>query len=148
MQLLHKVASFGANESDMKQIYITFCRPILEQCSEVWSTSLTNENKLDLERCQVSAIKLICKNYTNYTDSLRKLQLESLDSRYQKLLYRFSVKSVEHEKMQHLFKPNNKTHSMKTRHPERFQVTKANNIRFQNSSIIQMQHIMNRKQNY
>ena len=40
--------------------------------------SVTIENKLDLERCQMSAIKLINKHYTNYKDSLRSLGLEDL----------------------------------------------------------------------
>ena len=93
-------------------------------------------------------MKLICKNYTNYTDSLRKLKLENLETRYQKLLYRFSIKSVKHEKMKHLFKLNNKTHDMKTRHTEHFQVIKANTERFQKSSIIQMQLNLNREGNY
>ena len=144
MQLLHKVSSFGADTNDLRQIYITFCRPILEQCCEVWATSITIENKLDLERCQMSAIKLINKHYTNYKDSLRSIGLEDLESRRQKLLYRFATKSIQHEKMKHFFQENKKIHNMETRHTDKFQVIKANTARFQNSTIIQMQHMMNR----
>ena len=103
MQLLLKVASFGADQNDLKQVYVTFCRIILEQSCEVWTGSLTKENKIDLERCQISAFKLICKKYTNYQNAQKELQLEDLESRRQKLLLRMAKKSVDHEKMKHLF---------------------------------------------
>ena len=50
LQLLRKIASFGANDWDLKEIYVTFVRSILEQSVPVWQSSLTNENKEDLER--------------------------------------------------------------------------------------------------
>ena len=122
-------------------IYITFCRGLLEQCSEVWSGSLTDENKQDLERCQIYAMKIICKNYTSYKASLRKMNMEDLESRRLKLLTRFSKKSVQHEKMRSFFQPNINTYN--TRKKEKYKVTQANTKRFQNSCIINMQKIEN-----
>ena len=59
MALLRKVASFGPPIEDLKDIYILFIRSILEQSAVLWHSSLTNENKLDLERVQKSAIRII-----------------------------------------------------------------------------------------
>ena len=86
MQLLQKVASFGADQNDLKQVYVTFCRIILEQSCEVWSANLTKENKEDLERCQIAAFRLICKKYTNYSQALRELHLEDLETRRKKTI--------------------------------------------------------------
>ena len=59
MELLRKVASFGAKVEDLKTIYILFVRSQLEQSAVVWSSSLTEQNKADLERVQRSALKII-----------------------------------------------------------------------------------------
>ena len=146
MQLLQKVASFGADQSDLKLIYTTFCRGILEQCCEVWGGSLTEENEYDLERCQISAMKIVCDNYINYADSLRKLDLEDLRTRRLKLLGRFTKKSINHEKMKIFFQPNI-NHQINTRYKEKYKVMQANTDRFKFSSIIQMQHIASQKEN-
>ena len=52
MQLLRKVASFGASREDLKHIYTLFVRSALEHSSSVWHKNLTNENESDLERVQ------------------------------------------------------------------------------------------------
>ena len=65
MQLLHKVAGFGAPFEDLKTIYVLFVRSILEQSATVWHSSLTEENKADLERVQKSAIKVILNDKYN-----------------------------------------------------------------------------------
>ena len=50
MQILHKISAFKPSIEDMKQIYISYVRSILEQSSNVWHSSLTNKNEEDLER--------------------------------------------------------------------------------------------------
>ena len=44
MQLLHKAAKFTKSKRDLKSIFITFIRPVLEQSSSVWHSSLTDDN--------------------------------------------------------------------------------------------------------
>ena len=46
MELLRKVASFGAKVKDLKTIYILFIRSQLEQSAVVWSSSLTEKIRL------------------------------------------------------------------------------------------------------
>ena len=62
MQLLRKVASFGASISDMKDIYKMFVRCALEYSSSVWHRTVTIEIETDLERVQKSAIRIILQN--------------------------------------------------------------------------------------
>jgi hypothetical protein len=59
MQLLHSVAKFTNQTKDLKTIYTTYIRPVLEQSAVVWHSSLTNENCKDLERVQRSAVRVI-----------------------------------------------------------------------------------------
>jgi hypothetical protein len=59
MVLLRKLSQFGASRDDLKTIYISYVRSVLEQNAVVWHSSLTEENSQDLERVQKSACKLI-----------------------------------------------------------------------------------------
>ena len=52
MQLIRELQNFGASSEDMTHFWILFCRSVLEQSCVVWGTSLTLENKNDLERTQ------------------------------------------------------------------------------------------------
>ena len=71
MVLLRKLAEFGATSSDLKTIYISYIRSILEQNAVVWHSGLTEENKADLSRVQKTECKLILRGrYTNYERSL------------------------------------------------------------------------------
>ena len=47
------------NQEELKNIYILFIRSILEQSAAVWHSSLTEENKNNLERVQKSAVRII-----------------------------------------------------------------------------------------
>ena len=52
MQLLQKAKSFGATLKQLKHLWITYCRNILERSCTVWHSSLTDQNSDDLERTQ------------------------------------------------------------------------------------------------
>ena len=76
MELLRRVASFGTSSEDLKTIYYLFVRSQLEQSSVVWHSSLTEENKTDLERVQKSIVKIIMgENYKSYNKSLQYLDI-------------------------------------------------------------------------
>ena len=71
IQLLKKVAEFGASTSDKLTIYKTFVRSALEQSCTVWHSSLTKGNEREIERVQKAAVRLI----TNQTNKTYKEQL-------------------------------------------------------------------------
>ena len=80
MELLRRVASFGTNVNDLKIIYVLFIRSQLEQSAVVWHSSLTEQNKSDLERVQKSALKVILGlKYENYKKALNDLDLVTLE---------------------------------------------------------------------
>ena len=79
MQLLNRSASFTSNKWDLRTIYLTFIRSILEQSAVVWHSSLSARNRQDLERVQKAAVRVIMVNkYTNYRECLNKLNIEGL----------------------------------------------------------------------
>ena len=147
MELLRKVASFGAPIDDLKTIYILFIRSLLEQSATVWHSRLTEENKSDLERVQKSAMKIIFKEkYNGYKNALSKLDLETLSDRREQLCLSFALKCVKHPKTQDMFPLNEKTYEIKTRHTEKYKVQHANTGRLKSSSIIYMQHLLNQNE--
>ena len=144
MELLRRVASFGAKVEDLKTIYILFVRSQLEQSAVVWSSSLTGQNKADLERVQRSALKIILgPKYESYRKALFILNLETLEERRKYLCLKFAQKCTRNEKTQQMFPLNEKMHHMKTRNKEKYLVQFANTERLKKSSIIYMQKLLN-----
>ena len=148
MQLLHKVASFGLSREEMKNVYILFVRSILEQSATVWHSSLTLQNKEDLERVQKSAVRRILgKEYKGYKKSLQILEMANLDERRRELCLRFAKKAAKHGKMKKMFPLKTSICNMKTRKREKYEVQYANTQRLQKSPIIYMQNLLNMDQN-
>ena len=93
MELIRKLASFGALVCDLKQVYITFMRSVCEQSSSVWHSSLTEQNKEDIERIQKIAFQIILKeNYKNYENAQTILELDTLKCRRIELCLAFTKK--------------------------------------------------------
>ena len=144
MELVRKVASFGASEDDLKNIYFLFVRSLLEQSATVWHSSLTQENCDDLERVQKSAVKIILgPKYDCYKKSLVKLDMESLQERREFLCLTFAQKCLKNPKTKKMFPENKKEHQMETRNPEKYFVQHANTERLKKSAIIFMQNLLN-----
>ena len=144
MEILRRVASFGASDEDMKTIYFLYVRSLLEQSATVWHSSLTEENSADLERVQKSAVKIILGDrYRGYKKSLNKLDMDMLSERREQLCLTFAQKCIKNPKTRHMFPENNKDHKMETRRPDKYKVQHANTERFRKSSIIYMQHLLN-----
>ena len=131
----------------MVHIWIVYCRSLLEQSAVVWSSSLTQENKDDLERTQKSFVKLILKNKfkseceESYENALLKLNLQSLQQRRKELCLNFAKNCIKYEKLTDLFPKNENLHDL--RNPEKYNVLHANTERLRESSIIYMQNLLN-----
>ena len=59
MQILNRIVKFTTNRNDLRNIYISYIRSILEKSAVVWHSSLTVKNKRDLERIQKCAVLVI-----------------------------------------------------------------------------------------
>ena len=78
MQLLNAAAAYTSSKFDLKCIYLTFVRSVLEKSAVVWHSSLNNRNRKDLERVQKAAVRVIMgKSYTTYKNGLKELNIES-----------------------------------------------------------------------
>jgi hypothetical protein len=148
MQLLRKIATFGTNQDELKDIYVLFIRSLLEQSATVWHSSLTEENRNDLERIQKTAVRIILGDrYRNYEQALLEIDLENLDDRRTSLCLTFAKKCCRNPQTSNMFPKNVKMHNMDTRNQELYKVQHANTERLQKSSIIYMQNLMNDLQN-
>ena len=144
MELLRRVASFGATIHDLKTIYILFVRSQLEQSAVVWHSSLTEQQKSDLERVQRSALKIILgSRYQSYRKALDILNLEPLEQRRKFLCLKFAQRCTKNEKTKKMFPLNEKTHGMDMRSKEKYKVQYAKTNRLKNSAIIYMQKLLN-----
>ena len=82
MPILRKLYSFNIPIKDLVTIYIMYIRNILEQSCVVWHSSLTEEDKIKLERVQKASLRIIMGDtYLNYENALQELNLETLDQR-------------------------------------------------------------------
>ena len=144
MALLRGVLSFGAKNEEMVHLWKIFCRSVLEQSCVVWHSSLTQENRNNLERTQKTFCKLILKEkYKDYSNALIKLNLETLEERRNMLSLKFAKAGLKNKTLTDLFPKQKKHDVMKTRKHENYQVNFANTERLKNSSILYMQNQLN-----
>ena len=144
MQLIRSVLSFGASNEVMVHLWTVFCRSVLEQSCAVWHSSLSEENKDDLERTQKSFCKMVLKEkYTSYDNALLRLNMETLEERRSTLQLKFALSGIKNDKLNDLLLENGKPHTMETRNHEKFQVDFANTERLKKSCIISMQTQLN-----
>ena len=83
--------------------------------------------------------------YTNYEESLIKLNLESLSERRQELCSKFANNGIKRKQLCDILPENDKQHDMKTRNQEKYKVQFANTKRLKDSSVINMQNILNQE---
>ena len=144
MSFLHKTSKFTANSQDLKKIYILQVRSKLEQSAVVWHSSLTQNCRSKLERVQKSALRVILgPRYTNYSDALEKLNLQTLDDRRKNLCLKFAKKCLIVDKFKKMFPLNEKSHKMSKRNFEKYKVSKSLTERHKSSAIPYMQRLLN-----
>ena len=142
MVLLRKLCEFGAPIHDLKTIYVTYIRSILEQSAVVWHSGLSEENKQDLSRVQKSACKIILKNnYQDYENALNILDLETLNERRHKLCETFAKKCVTNGTIS--FPLIDKSKYINTRSTDKYIVQHCNTERLKKSAIPNMQRLLN-----
>ena len=144
MQLLNAAATFTSKRKDLKDIYLTFIRSILEQSAVVWHSGLSVRNKKDIERVQKAAVRVIMgKNYKNYAHSLRELKLDSLEKRRELLSLRFAKNCLRNEKMKNLFPLRKQQHKMDKRKNRKFETKQINTKRYASSALPYLTKLLN-----
>ena len=122
-----------------------FIRSNLEFSSNVWHSSLTKENRQDLERVQKAALKVILRSeYKDYEDALRITGLQSLDKRREMIGLRFVKNSLKNANFSKLFPLKKIKHVMSVRNPLKYQMNKANTERYKKLTIPYLQGFLNK----
>ena len=130
----------------LMQLYKTFIRSNLEFSSNVWHSSLTKENRQDLEWVEKAALKVILgKDYNDYNDALKQLQLQSLEERREVISLRFVKNSLKNANFSKLFPLKKPKHVMNVRNPFKYHINKANTERYRRSTIPYLQRQLNRE---
>ena len=107
--LLRKAKEYTHDIKDLKCIYSSYVRSILEYGSNVWHSSLTEENRTDLERVKKNAFRIILgKQYEDYESSLLKLNYDSLEKRREILSEKFALNCLKNPKTKMHFPKNDK----------------------------------------
>ena len=104
MELLRRVASFNPPIEDLKTIYVMYVRSILEFSATVWHSSLSEDNRNDLERVQKTALKIILgQSFKTNKNALNILNLETLNERREILCLNFARRTSKHSKLEKMF---------------------------------------------
>ena len=144
MQILHRAAKFTNRKRDLRNIYISYIRSILEKSAVVWHSSLTNKNRKDLERVQRCATYIMMgKDFKNYKTALKDLNLETLEQRRNNLCLKFAKSCLKNEKVKNLFPLNRNEHKMEKRSKEKYKVMKIKTNRYKKSAIPHMVNLLN-----
>ena len=148
MELLRRMVQFSPPIEDMKTVYITYIRCILEQSCTIWHSDLTIEDRIALERVQKNAFRNILQSkYETYEKALVDLDMETLFQRRERLLLTFGKKCSTLPLTRELFPLNNNYHDMNTRNQEKYEEVKAHTSRLQNSTVPYIQRLLNRAEN-
>ena len=143
MIILKNLYSFGVPLEDLVEIYTLYIRSVLEQSAVVWNSSITQGEKLELERVQKVALRIILKDqYSHYSNALNLTGLETLSQRREKLSLNFARKCVRNPLTQDMF-PLNRI-KVNTRRPEKYHVPFARTDRYGHSAIPYMSRLLNK----
>ena len=112
--MLTKLRYAGVQIEDLIDVYKLFIRSIIEYCSVVYHSRLTEEQNNKLERIQKTCLKIILSEmYIDYQSALEMTGLSTLKSRRIRRCLDFSLKSINHPENQKMFSGSDKNPSYK-----------------------------------
>ena len=142
--MLRRLKKLGADQEDLKEIFIKQIRSVLEFAVPVWHSSLTGVDRLRIERVQKSAMHIILGDrYRSYTSAMKYLHIESLFIRRQKLCKTFAKKCYRNSKFRKWFKTNEKQTGTRFSQPRLCNVY-CRLDRFENSPVSYLTELLNR----
>ena len=141
--LIKRLKNLGAARTDLVDVFTKQIRSVLEFGAPVWQSSITQQEKTDIERVQKSFCKIVLGHeYGSYKSALEVLELENLDSRRIILCLNFALKAENRKKFQHWFKPNLKN-SITRLKPSKYIPVAAKHARFEKSPLSYLTELLN-----
>ena len=145
--MLTKLKYVGVNREELVNIYILYVRSLLEYCAVVWHSTLTVEQKNNIEIVQKLCLKIILgPEYSSYENALRLTGLESLYARRENRCLQYALKSLLHPVHYDKFPVNPQVYiksSDERRNKEHFIVNWAKSESYRMSAIPYMQRMLN-----
>ena len=141
--ILRRLKNLGAKQTDLIDVYIKQIRSVLELAVPVWHGRINLTEQLDIERIQKSVGHIILgEAYVSYKDALKRLNLESLKARRDRLCLNFAKKAEKHSKFKSWFKKAD--HRPNTRQDQfKYCRVKAKRVRFEKSPISMLTKMLN-----
>ena len=101
---IRRLKQLGVSEQDLIDLYTKQVRCLLEYAVPVWHSSVTEEEKQDIERVQKSALRIILgQHFESYSKALETTGLQTLEHRRQMLCERFALSAQTHPKHKYWF---------------------------------------------
>ena len=141
--IMRRLKKLGANEEELKDIYIKQVRSVLELAVPAWQGAITQAERNEIERFQKAAHHIILgEKYLSYRSALKQTGLQTLESRREKLCLKFVKKAVKNTKHRKWFKVSHKTAKTRQKQTKYCKVV-ANKGRYQKSPIGYLTSLLN-----
>ena len=141
--ILKRLKKLGASTCRLLDVYTKQIRSVLELGVPAWHSSLTQADKLLLERVQKVALRIIFgEKYVSYQNALSQSSLPLLEDRRISMCKKFARKSLNHEKHSGWFKKIDKNRPRRVKLPPLLPV-KARTERFAKSPIAYLTSLLN-----
>ena len=108
--VIRRLKGLGAQTEELVDMFVKQCRSILEFAAPAWHGAITMSDKLDIERVQKVGLHIILgDNYMSYRNALEVTNLETLETRRNRLCLKFEKKAEKNDKFKKWFKPKPST---------------------------------------
>ena len=145
MRLLSKLKYVGVSTEDLIDIYCSLIRSVVEYCSVVFHSGLTEAQNRQLENIQSTALRILLQeNFVSSSAAREMTGLSTLFERRKSRIETFSLRCLRHPKHKALFPHNIKNTDKHFRSTEKFKVNFARTKQYQNSGIITCQKTLNK----
>ena len=141
--MLKRLKNMGASTKVLLDVYCKQVRSVVEFAAVVWTSGLTLENSIQIERVQKSAFSVILgPAYKSYHEACSSLNMETLEDRRKQLSSTFATKSATHPEHRSWFVQNmNNINTRSEKTP--YLPAQGRTQRFMNSPIPYLTELLN-----
>ena len=144
MSMLTKLKYAGVGIDDLIDVYILFIRSVLEYCTVVWHSSLTNELINRIEMVQKSCLRVILgESYISYGAALEMCNFDTLIDRRETRCLTFAKKCLKHPIHRRMFPLNSNNGDGNYKSREKYSVNFARTNTYQKSAVPYLQRLLN-----
>ena len=134
LHYLRTLRRSGLTQVQLRQVYTTLIRPVLEYACPVWSTGLSDESKELLETIQKRACRIIAPGFS-YSAALQQTGLEPLHVRRTQLCQKLFVDMQNTTHKLHSMLPPIKECHYNIRNSKKYRLPKCKTNRTKNSFL-------------